>query len=164
MCGRRALEYMTFWQQIVDELSRSFTTSSDNIISSVNKLLSENADLKAELSCAKDSLIEYELKEIPSDKENVILVKDAATDGNSMRKIVNCLVQSHDGFCGVFAGSDEKGYKFVFSSGQKKKDLNEVMKVLRESFLAKGGGNALMVQGSLPGTKITDVIEKIEEL
>jgi len=164
LCGRRALEYMTFWQQIVDELSRSFTTSSDNIISSVNKLSSENAGLKAELSCAKDSLIEYELKEIPSEKENVILVKDAATDGNSMRKIVNCLVQSHDGICGVFAGSDEKGYKFVFSSGKNKKDLNEVMKVLRESFLAKGGGNALMIQGSLPGTKITDVIEKIEEL
>ena len=164
LCGKRALEYITSQQQIVDELSRQFTTSFDNIIPSVKKLSSENTDLKGELSATREKLIEYELKEIPSDKENVILVKDESTDGNSMRKIVNLLSQSHDGFCGVFAGTDEKGYKFVFSSGQKKKDLNEVIKVLREDFGAKGGGNAQMIQGSLSAIEISDVLEKIEEL
>ena len=164
LCGKRALEYITSQQQIVDELSRQFTTSFDNIIPSVKKLSAENAYLKGELSATKEKLIEYELKEIPSDKENVILVKDESTDGNSMRKIVNLLSQSHDGFSGVFAGTDEKGYKFVFSSGQKKKDLNEVIKVLREDFGAKGGGNAQMIQGSLSAIKISDVLEKIEEL
>ena len=164
LCGMRALEYLSCQQQIVDELSRQFTTSFDNIIPSVKKLSSENTGLKSELSTAKEKLIEYELKEIPSDKENVILVKDESTDGNSMRKIVNLLAQGHDGVCGVFAGSDEKGYKFVFSSGQKKKDLNEVIKVLRGDFGAKGGGNAQMIQGSLSGIEISDVLEKIEEL
>ena len=164
LCGKRALEYIISQQLIVDELSRQFTTSFDNIIPSVKKLTSENADLKGELSATKEKLIEYELKEIPSDKENVILVKDESTDGNSMRKIVNLLSQSHAGFCGVFAGTDEKGYKFVFSSGQKKKDLNEVIKVLREDFGAKGGGNAQMIQGSLSAIEISDVLGKIEEL
>lgn len=164
LCGKRALEYLSCQQQIVDELSRQFTTSQDNILSSVKKLSSENADIKSELSVVKEKLIEYELKEIPLDKENVILVKEDSTDANSMRKIVNLLTQGHDGFCGVFAGSDEKGYRFVFSSGKKGKDLNEVIKVLRENFGAKGGGNAQMIQGSLSGIKISDAIEKIEEL
>ncbi len=162
LCGKRALEYLNGQQQIVDELSAQFTTSSENIISAVKKLSSENISLKSDLSATKDKLIDYELKEISPAKENVFLIKDEGTDGNSMRKIANALAEEHKGFCGVFAGSDGAGYKFIVASGTDGKDTKEVLEALKEQFDAKGGGNAKMVQGSMASATSKDISACLE--
>ena len=161
LCGKRALEYINSQQKIVDELALHFTTASENIIPAVNKLSSENVSLKADLCTTKEKLIDYELKEIPQDQENVFLIKDETTDGNSMRKIVNSLSEKHAGFCGVFAGSDASGYKFVVASGTGKGDTKEVLQILKDKFDAKGGGNAKMIQGSISEAKAAEILESL---
>ncbi|SFC80739.1 alanyl-tRNA editing protein [Butyrivibrio sp. YAB3001] len=158
LCGKRALEFLNEQQRIVSDLSGKFTTSSDKVEAAINKVLQENADIKGKLASLNEALIEYELKEIDSSLENVILVKDGI-DNNSMRKLVNSLCAEHAGVCGVLCGNKADGYRFILGSGSLNKDLKQVVNVLREKFGAKGGGSANMVQGSL----FADDIESVKE-
>jgi alanyl-tRNA synthetase len=106
LCGKRALSYISFEHDIIDELARSFTTSQDNIISSVDKLQSDLQDCKGQMVNLQNKLLEYELKEIDEDLENVFLIKEPSIDQNVLRKTVNQLALSHTGFCGAFAGDE----------------------------------------------------------
>lgn len=157
LCGKRALEYLSQQTDIVSELSSKFTTSAEKVLTSVNKLSEENAELKGRLTEAMDSLIEYEVKEIDPELESVVLVKNGL-DNNSMRKLVNLLTEAHKGYCGVFSGSSDGNFRYIVGSSGDGKDCREVANLLRNEFGAKGGGSAQMVQGSLA----TDDIDKIK--
>ena len=49
--------------------------------------------------------------------------------------------------CGVFAGSDQEGYKFIIGGGNE--DARKGAAALREAFGARGGGKREMVQGAV---------------
>lgn len=159
LCGKRALEYIQGEHEIVSELSGMLTTSADKVITSVKRAFEDNAVLKAELNKARESLIDAEIEEIleQNPDEDVIVTKDDSYDSNMMRKFVNGLAEKRSGFCGVFAGSEEKGYRFIIGSGDGNKDCKALCDKLRSQYGAKGGGSPKMIQGSL----VTDNIEKV---
>lgn len=163
LCGKRALSYISFEHDIIDELARSFTTSQDNIISSVDKLQSDLQDCKGQMVNLQNKLLEYELKEIDEDLENVFLIKEPSIDQNVLRKTVNQLALSHTGFCGAFAGDEKNGYRYIIASGTEGKDCKALQKVLSEEFGARGGGNSPMIQGSLKSANIKAVINRCQE-
>ncbi len=163
LCGKRALSYISFEHDIIDELARSFTTSQDNIISSVDKLQSDLQDCKGQMVNLQNKLLEYELKEIDEDLENVFLIKEPSIDQNVLRKTVNQLALSHTGFCGAFAGDEKNGYRYIIASGTEGKDCKTLQKVLSEEFGARGGGNSPMIQGSLKSANIKAVINRCQE-
>ena len=163
LCGKRALEYLSMEHGIVDDLVRIFTTSQDNIIASVEKLKSDLSDCKGQMAELQNRLLEYEIREIDEDLKNVFLVKEASLDQNVMRKTVNLLAASHQGFCGVFSGDDKKGYRYIIASGTDNRDARDVQKMLSNEFGAKGGGNSPMIQGSISCNDINAVINRCQE-
>ena len=161
LCGRRALEYIQGEHEIVSELSGMLTTSADKVTASVKRAFEDNAALKAELNKARESLIDIEIEEILGENsgEDIMLAKDDSYDSNMMRKLVNGLADKKSGFCGVFAGSAKKGYRFIIGSGAGDKDCKALCDKLRSEFGAKGGGSPKMIQGSLQADDINEVLK-----
>ena len=159
LCGKRALEFLSTEHDILSDLAADFTTSFDNVPSSVARLKDENAVLKADLYADREKLLEYELAEIDKGLKNVFLFKGTDTDTNLMRKTVNLLAADHEGFCGVFAGNPEAGYRYIVASGKAEGDARTVSTLLREKFGAKGGGSEKMVQGSISGVNSEELAD-----
>lgn len=150
LCGFRALEAMRQKCDIVSSLTNFLTTGQENILDTVTKLKSNNQRLSAELSNAKQALLESKLESISDDQENVILF-ESGIDAKIIRNVVNGLVEKHPGICGMFVENDTDNYNFVI--GSTNVDCGEVAKKLRENLNAKGGGNNKMCQGSVSATK-----------
>ena len=111
-----------------------------------------------------DELVGYELKEIDPSKEDVFLIKPSTYDGNTMRKMVNALTESHGGYCGVFAGDNVDNYRYIISTGALGKDLKAVQDMLKNEFAARGGGNAKMIQGSVEKLDVQELLKKLDAL
>ena len=164
LCGRRALEFVRDRQSIVEELVSIFTTGTDKITASVRKLSDENYTLKGRVRELSEKLMNYELLEIDESLVDVFLVKEEGFDGNLMRKMATTLAAKHRGYCGIFSGSDENGYKYIVATGSDRKELKVLQKALADSFGAKGGGSRDMIQGSVRGAAIGDIIDACREL
>ena len=162
LCGKRALEYIQGEHEIVSELSNTLTTSSDKVITSVKRAFEDNASLKVELNKARESLIDVEVAEICSSenetREDIFLIKDDTYDSNMMRKFVNALAEKKSGYCGIFAGAEGTGYRFIIASGTAGKDCKELLGKLKEACDVKGGGSPKMIQGSLTTSSIEAVL------
>ena len=146
LCGFRALEEYRRKSEILSEVCGILTTNQENAAEHVSKLKTQVQSLKTQLSNVKQVMMESKLKEIPAEQKDVILFeRDLETP--VMRNVVNKLMESHEGVCGVFVGTDEEGYNFIV--GSKTVDCREVANKLRENFGARGGGKPQMIQGSL---------------
>ena len=151
VCGRRALALMQKRQQRIEEVSHLTNRSQDDIGDGVRHLLEEIGELKQKSRDLEYKAAFLRLETIPKDQKNVFLfVGDM--DNIVQRNLVNRLCEEHDGYCGVFAGSDGEGrYRYII--GSRKKDSRDVQKALREKLGAKGGGKPEMIQGSVTGTE-----------
>ena len=150
LCGFRALEEYRKRNEILSELSSNLSVGQDSLIEAVNKIKSLNQALKAEVIATKQEYMDIKLEGISKDQANVYLF-ERDLDAQVMRTVVNRLVTEHSGICGIFAGNDEEGYRYILGSSQE--DARTVATLLREKFGAKGGGSAAMVQGSVVATK-----------
>ena len=146
-CGGRAFALMQKRQQRIEEVSHLTNRSQDEIADGVRHLLDEIGALKQ-----KNRDLEYQaaflrLETIPAaQKDAFLFVGDM--DPIVQRNLVNALCERHDGFCGVFAGSDEEAqYRYII--GSRTMDAREMQKILREKFGAKGGGKPVLIQGSV---------------
>ena len=64
--------------------------------------------------------------------------------------------------CGVFAGTDDVGYRYVI--GSRTEDVRPLGKELNQAFEGRGGGKPEMVQGSLKGaaSEIKEYFMKVQ--
>lgn len=150
LCGFRALEEYRKKTEIISELSGNLTTNQDNLVDHVNKLKTQVQSLKTQLSNAKQTMMESKIAEIPADQKDVLLF-EKDIDTPVMRNVVNKLMETHEGICGIFVGSDEEGYNFII--GSKSVDCRDVAKKMKEELNARGGGKAQMIQGSVDAKK-----------
>ena len=83
-------------------------------------------------------------------------------DAAAMRNFVNEAMEKTEGVCGVFAGTEESGFRYVL--GQREGSIHMIGKPLNEAFHGKGGGKPPMIQGSLKGNeeKIRAFLEETE--
>ncbi len=152
LCGFRALMEYRKKAQIISDLSGVLTTNQDNLADHVSKLKIQVQSLKTQLGNAKQLLMEHKIADIPLEQKDVILFENDL-ETPVMRNIVNKLVETHDGVCGVFVGDDASGYSFII--GSKTIDCRQVATELRLKLEARGGGSAQMVQGSVVATAET---------
>lgn len=150
LCGFRALEEYRKKTEILSELTTFLSANQDSLIEAVDKLKNVNQTLKVEVSVAKRECMDAKLKGIPKDQVNVFLFENNM-DAQVMRNAVNQLVTEHVGICGIFAGDDEEGYRYIIGSSTE--DARTIATILREKLGAKGGGSAAMVQGSVVAKK-----------
>ena len=68
-------------------------------------------------------------------------------DAIALRNAVNDLTAKYSGYCGVFAGNDESGYRFIVGSASR--NCQELAVRMRQELQAKGGGSAPMIQGNV---------------
>lgn len=146
LCGFRALEEYRKKSQILTELSNILTTNQENLPEHVTKLKTQIQSLKTQLANAKQEIMEKKICDIPATQKDVLLF-ERDLEAPVMRYVVNRLVESHDGVCGVFVGNDDEGYNFII--GSKTIDCRQVATKLREELCARGGGSAQMIQGSV---------------
>ena len=146
LCGFRALAAFREKNQIVSDLMGVLTTGQDKLVDTVSKMKTSNQDLNYQLGVTKQKLLEQKLKDIPDDQTNVLLF-ESDIDAPVMRNVINQLVETHPGICGVFSGNEEEGYSFII--GSKEIDCRTIATTLREKLGARGGGSEQMIQGSI---------------
>lgn len=146
LCGFRALTAFREKNQIVSDLMGVLTTGQDKLVDTVSKMKTNNQDLNYQLGVTKQKLLEQKLKDIPDDQTNVLLF-ESGIEAPIMRNVINQLVETHPGICGVFSGNEEDGYSFII--GSKEIDCRTIATTLREKLGARGGGSEQMIQGSV---------------
>lgn len=156
LCGFRALaDYQEKLENVLS-ISKMLSAKPELVAEATQKIKNDLGAIRQELIAAKQELMMQKITQIPEQEVNVCLFEKEAEAG-VMRTAVNALVQRHTGFCGIFVGTDETGYRYIVGIGEG--DAREMGNRLKEEFQAKGGGSAEMIQGSLQGTE-----EKIREI
>lgn len=150
LSGFRALEECRNKAEIISELSGILTTNQRNLPEHVMKLKNQVSCLKTQVSILKQESLEKRLKEIPKEQNDVLLY-EKGLETVVMRNVVNKLMETHKGICGIFDGSDEDGYQFIL--GSRSIDCVEIAGILREELNARGGGKPQMIQGSVVASK-----------
>ncbi|MBE5844617.1 MAG: hypothetical protein E7302_10720 [Butyrivibrio sp.] len=156
LCGRRALEYLAKEHDMITELANDLSTSWESIPDQFKKQQDEIAQLKRALSDAGEKILESEIQKLPESIQNVCLFADKESDPNVVRRSVNKLVQTREGYCGIFWGNDTEGYRFIIGCRQGM-NSNDILNELKKKYQVRGGGAPAMVQGSLTGAGEDDI-------
>lgn len=153
LCGQRALDYVLELDDNMNAIYHMLSANNSSVVKYVKQLIDTNNALKQEVFNLNKKEVQR-LVEEANDNHRYFFIEDL--DKNLQREMVNSLAQRLEGYVGVFAGSDRMGYRFILAS--RNNDTTKLFDVLK-SHGAKGGGNALMVQGYMKTSQNT-----IEEL
>ena len=157
LCGRRALRDYDAKDENVKESSALLCAKELETAEAVRHLKEEQESLKGKYHSLKQKLLQYRAQEIPVDEGGKIAVFACDLTGNEPRELMNLLLDKGAKICGVFAGTDDEGYRYVI--GSRSEDVRPIGKVMNEAFEGRGGGKPVMVQGTLCGKK--EEMEKV---
>lgn len=144
LCGERAFRYFQEQSDIVSALARKFSTSMDKVAGCVDGQTAEIAALKQQVAELTAQQLAAQIAALPEGK-HACLFADGTLAAAAMKDSFNAMAERFSGYVGVFAGNDESGYRF--NAGSVALDSRELMKKMKETLDAKGGGSAEMVQG-----------------
>lgn len=160
LCGFRALEAFREKAAVINSLTEFLTVSQELLPDRVKKLKADMQDYKYRLAQAKQRLLELKIEGIPAEQEHVVLFEQEM-ENIVMRNAVNKMTAVHSGFCGIFAGTEENGYRFIIGSAAS--DCMKAAAALRDAAKAKCGGSRQMIQGTVnaPETLLRELVEHI---
>ena len=147
LCGSRALAYMQILQKAAEDVSHLTNMPREEIAAGTSRILEDNDRLRQREARLEDLLTRSMSAAVPAGQRDVFLFADGI--GNlAQRRLVNTLCGTHDGYCGVFIGTDETGYRYIIGAADEK-DARVLNTCLNKTCGARGGGSPAMVQGSL---------------
>ncbi len=143
-CGMRAVLDYQNKHDLHSEISAKLKSPVYENAAAVNNLLSENEQLKYEITGLKRKLCEIKLAEIDKTDKNVIMPCDDA-DIPSLRYIADKGAEK----CNIFValGVTCGGFNFVACS--KTTDLKALLPEIKEKLGLTGGGSSSMLQGKI---------------
>ncbi len=153
LCGQRALDYVLELDDNMNVIYHMLSANNSSVVKYVKQLIDTNNALKQEVFNLNKKEVQRVVEEA-NENHRYFFIEDL--DKNLQREMVNSLAQRLEGYVGVFAGSDQTGYRFILAS--RNNDTTKLFDVLK-SHGAKGGGNALMVQGYMKTSQ--DTIEEL---
>ena len=163
LCGVRALEDYEVKQEQAGEISALLCAKENEISESVRHLRDEANSLKYELGEKEKKLVAVKAEMIPKDGKPVcIFTQDI--EGDSMRLLMNIVLEAGHIVCAVFHGNESDGYRYVI--GSRTQNMREVVKGFNAAFDGRGGGKPEMVQGTARGCENemrTWILEKAGE-
>ncbi len=112
----------------------------------------ENTELKKELSRMLTESVTKKLKGEGGYSAEPFVIFTQALDPVGLRNLVNECTASSDRIICAFLGDDENGYRYIFAVNEKVSEsagLKGLADDFCEKLSAKGGGSAVMVQGSV---------------
>lgn len=152
LCGGRALADYSARQASVSQISVLLSAKQEAVTEAVAHLKEENLRLKELGNRLQASLLSHMVNALPNPEKSrhALLFVDMMNE-IALRNVLNELTPKYSGFCAAFAGNDETGYRFIIGSAAL--DCRELAAHLRQTFQAKGGGSAPMIQGTVQATK-----------
>lgn len=163
LCGKRAVTDYTEKQNSVSNISVQLSAKQAAVTEAVRKLKEDNLRLRELGNALQASLLDYAVTTLPNPTGTLPSSTDTAKVCNNailfvdlwneiaIRNKVNELASGYPGYSAIFAGNDEAGYRFIIGSTQR--DCRQLAALLRQTFQAKGGGTAPMIQGTIHATK-----------
>jgi alanyl-tRNA synthetase len=122
----------------------------EEITQAVERMLTENAELKREVAALQAEQLETQVKALPENCGNVCRFAENLSS-EILRRTALLFAERCGGTAAVFSGSDEKGYRYA--AADPKGDVRPLGKELNASFSGRGGGPKELVQGSLSGKR-----------
>ena len=148
LCGGRALADYSEKQDSVWAISSLLSAKQPEVADAVVRAKEDARLQKERANALQAELLNVQMNALPSPEEarNVILFV-GELDAIALRNAVNALTAKHTGYCGIFAGDDTNGYRFIVGSSSC--NCQELAARMRQELQAKGGGSAPMIQGNL---------------
>lgn len=163
LCGVRALQDYEVKQEQAGEISALLCAKENEIAESVRHLRDEADNLKYELGEKEKKLIAVKAEMIPKEGKPVCIFTEDI-EGDSMRLLMNLVLEAGHNVCAVFHGNDSEGYRYVI--GSRTQNMRELVKEFNAAFDGRGGGKPEMVQGTARGCESemkTWILRKAEE-
>ena len=154
LCGNRAYKDYAKKHEILQNLSRSFSTSEDKVSEVVEGLKNNLADLEFKMAVLECQMATEKLL------QNPVQFFDALSPKALTKAMDDAMKQKPSELFMAFVGDDEKGYRYMV--GSLAQNVEEVGKILREKLGAKGGGRGTMVQGMVSAKKV-EILEVCSE-
>ncbi len=161
LCGMRALKDYTKQQDYVSDITVLLSAKPEKIGDSVRRVKNESQERQERINTLQAKLLSLRIESLQSSattsQEAPLFLFEDKMDAKALRDAVNLLTANRDGFCGIFSGNDEDGYFYVI--GSRNLDCRNMANLLRDKYGAKGGGSALMVQGTViaPQTLLQEI-------
>ena len=160
LSGRRAYEYLSAQQRVVEELSHRLSENPDKLVAAVERLLGEISGYKIKNKEVARQRLEDMMNGLdPEMRDAVLFTEDV--DNIVQRNAVNALAGKYTGICAVFSGNGEGTYRYILSYPGG--DAREAAELLKKRFGAKGGGSVEMVQGSITADR-EDIMSALERI
>ncbi len=150
LCGVRALEDYETKQKQAGEISALLCAKENELAEPVRRLKDEVGSLKYELAQKEKKLIAAKAGMIPEDGRPVCIFSEDI-EGESMRMLMNLVLDGGHSICAVFHGNSRDGYRYVI--GSRTMDMRPLVKEFNAAFDGRGGGKPEMVQGTAGGTE-----------
>lgn len=148
LCGIRALLDYEEKQKETRSVSAMLCAKENEIAEAVEHLQKECVDLKQEIGEKEKKLVQYRADMVP-EGERVVCVFTDEFAGESMRHLMNQVLEKDRILCAVFYGSEREGYRYVI--GSKVMDVRALAGEFNRTFNGRGGGRPEMVQGTVQG-------------
>lgn len=155
LCGYDALEAVGRRIHEVKKISELLSVPQENASGAVERVLGNLSEAKRETACWRDALIDAKLDGACEENGNLVLF-ETVNDNEYLQRLAEKGSEKCRGFCAVFLGNDEVGYRFVLSSTAF--SLKSSAKELLLSLNGRGGGSDKQIQGSVRCTK-SDILE-----
>ena len=152
LCGNRAYNDYAKKHEILQNLSRSFSTSEDKVLDVVEGLKNNLAELEFKLASLECQMATEKLL------QNPVQFFDTLSPKALTKAMDDAMKQKTSELFVAFVGDDEKGYRYM--AGSLEQNVEEVGKMLREKLGAKGGGRGTMVQGMVSAKK-AEILEVV---
>ena len=153
LCGGRALADYTAKQTTTSTLCSLLSSKPEKLTDNVVRVMEESTFWKYKANAMAEQLLEQRLAVLPKpDIQPHPLLFIELDNTIAVRNAVNSLCGKYPGYCAVFTGNDETGYRFIIGSSQK--DCRELAAKLRTALGAKCGGTAPMIQGSVSAKRL----------
>lgn len=148
LCGSRALTDYEIKQEQARKVSSILCAKINETAYAVSQLKDENSALKYAVAGMEKKLVRCYAGMIPKDEGAVCVFTDDL-EGESMRRLMNLVLEDGHSLCAVFHGNETEGYRYVM--GSRTIDMRTLAKEFNAAFEGRGGGKTEMVQGTVKG-------------
>ena len=146
LCGFRALADYDRKEASAKEISALLCAKEETIAEAAAHLKEEYASEKAKCAGLERRLLTYRAAEV-SPEEKAVCIFEEDLNGESLRILMNLVLETDRLCCAVFTGNDKDGYRYVL--GSRTVDIRDLGKEMNREFRGKGGGKPEMVQGTI---------------
>lgn len=157
-CGKLALLDYRNKMKSVSGISVLLSTKPDEIIEAVDKLKEESMKKEGTIGRLFKELFEKKVLEYPESDEPLFVYEKGLTP-IQLRQLCTMLYEEKKGSVVLLCSGDDDAYQYA--AGSSCRDMRSLSKAMNHKCNGRGGGNALMAQGTFQAS-LTDIREIFE--